>query len=265
LRDSWRAGIDAAEAANGGVRRYWEREPCGTAPAIVDGAARHSREWFERVEDYRYRMEPFIHAIAQFTRHHGKRVLEVGVGAGTDFLQWARAGARCHGVDLTDAAVETTRARLALYGFDRPVERVDAERLPFADGSFDAVYSWGVIHHSADPARVVREIHRVLGPGGSFIGMLYARRSVVALRLWVRYALRAGRPWRSLADVVARHVESQGTRAYTPAELRALFGEFARVSLRQLLTPYDVAGWPGWLARRLPDSLGWFIAVTARK
>jgi ubiquinone/menaquinone biosynthesis C-methylase UbiE len=247
------------------VRTYWEGEPCGTSPQIVGDLAPMSPEWFERIEEHRYAVEPFIHSIAQFTRHRGKRLLEVGVGAGTDHLQWARAGALCHGVDLTDAAIETTRARLAHYGLASQLRRVDAERLPFEDGSFDVVYSWGVIHHAERPEGVVAEIHRVLRPGGTFVGMLYSRRSLVGLRFWLKFGLLAGRPLRSFADVIWHHMESIGTRAYTRRELRALFGAFGSVQTIPLLTPYDTASLPGWLAHLLPDALGWFIAVRAIK
>src|SRR5205085_1465488 len=82
----------------------------------------------------------------------------------SDHLQWARAGCLCHGVDLTDAAIETTRAHLALHGLSSDLRRVDAETLPFDDASFDIVWSWGVIHHSEHPERIIAEIRRVLRP-----------------------------------------------------------------------------------------------------
>lgn len=247
------------------VRAYWEGTPCGTIPEIVGEADPLSRDWFERVEAHRYAVEPFIHSIAQFTRYRGKRVLEVGVGAGTDHLQWARAGAECHGVDLTEAAIRITRARLAEYGLASQLQRLNAEQLPYPDASFDLVYSWGVIHHAESPERVIAEIRRVLKPGGQFIGMLYSRRSLVGLRLWLKNALLAGRPWRSLADVIWHHMESTGTRAYTEAELRAMFGSYSSAHTIALLTPYDTARLPLWLARLLPNSLGWFIAVRATR
>lgn len=246
---------------NDDVRAFWEREPCGTSEAITAGAAPMTREWFERVESYRYAMEPFIHSVAQFTRHRGRRVLEVGVGAGTDHLQWARAGAECYGVDLTDAAIETTRRRLETYGLQSTLRRVDAEVLPFADAHFDVVYSWGVVHHSEHPERIVAEIHRVLKPGGYFIGMLYGRRSLLVAKMWLRHALLRGRPWRSPADVVWHHMESIGTRSYTQAELRELFSAFAHVQVIPLLTPYDTKGVPRVLSALIPDSWGWFLAL----
>jgi SAM-dependent methyltransferase len=250
---------------NKDVRAFWEQEPCGTAPAIVGAVPSHTREWFEQVERYRYEVEPFIHAVAQFTRHRGKRMLEVGVGAGTDHLQWARAGCDCYGVDLTDAGIETTRERLALYGLHSTLRRVDAETLPFDDGYFDLVYSWGVIHHSAHPERIVAEITRVLRPGGTFIGMLYGRRSVTALLLWLRRAAMVGRPWRTPSDVIWHHVESVGTKAYTQRELHDLFSPFVSVTTTPILALSDRDRLPSWITQFYPARWGWFIAVQATR
>lgn len=247
------------------VRRYWEREPCGTSPSLIGESTAYTREWFSAIEERRYELEPFIHAVAQFTRHHGKKVLEVGVGAGTDHLQWARAGAQCYGVDLTDAAIETTERRLAAYGFDSSLQRIDAELLPFADDTFDVIYSWGVIHHAEHPERIIHEIHRVLKPGGLFIGMMYGRRSVQAFRLWLRHALLKGRPFRSVKDVLWHHMESVGTKAYTVPELRLMFREFRGFRAAPIITPYDRHWLPGWLANMLPARLGWFITLKVLK
>lgn len=247
------------------VRAFWEQEPCGTDQGIVGNLEPLSREWFEQIEEYRYSVEPFIHSTAQFTRHHGKTMLEVGVGAGTDHLQWARAGCDCHGVDLTDAAIKTTRARFALYGQQTALQRFDAETLPYPDVTFDLVYSWGVIHHSEDPARIVAEIHRVLKPGGRFIGMVYGRRSPAVFKLWVRHGLLRGRPWRSFADIVWNHVESIGTKAYTPVEVIRLLGSFSSLAVTPIMTSYDLNSWPAWIGRLFPERWGWFIIFDAIK
>jgi ubiquinone/menaquinone biosynthesis C-methylase UbiE len=191
--------------------------------------------------------------------------LEVGVGAGTDHLQWARAGAVCYGVDLTDRAIETTRAHLALYGYHSALQRIDAEELPFPDDTFDIVYSWGVIHHSARPERIVHEIRRVLKPSGTFLGMMYGCRSIVMLKLWIKFGLLRGKPWRSVSDLVASHMESPGTKAYTASEVKALFSSFRSCETRALLTPYDSNKLPAWIVRLLPDAWGWFISIKAEK
>lgn len=256
------AGTDST-VQNAAVRSYWEHEPCGTAQWVVGDLPTRSAEWFHTVEQTRYEQEPMVHSVAQFTRWAGKRVLEIGVGAGADHLQFARAGADLHGVDLTDAAIDTTRAHLALHGLTSDLRRVDAERLPFPDGHFDVVYSWGVIHHAEHPERIIAEVHRVLRPGGVFIGMLYARRSVVALKLWARNGLMRGQPLRTLSDVVACHMESPGTKAYTQAEVRALFNRFTSCSTRRFATVWDRSRFPSAMGALIPDSLGWFIGIEA--
>jgi SAM-dependent methyltransferase len=242
------------------VREYWQAEPCGTS--TVD-AEPNTAEFFAAVERRRYELEPFIPGFAEFDRWRGKRVLEVGVGLGTDFVQFGRGGALLSGIDLTQASVDAVKQRLLLEGIDADLRVADAEDLPFQSGEFDLVYSWGVLHHTPAPERALAEIRRVLRPGGEARIMLYSRRSWVAFGLWARYALLALRPWESLADVVAKHMESAGTKAYTGPELRHLFSGFSSVEVRKFLTPYDrrVAG-P--LTRVTGDRLGWFAGVSAR-
>jgi ubiquinone/menaquinone biosynthesis C-methylase UbiE len=244
------------------------------ALAMTTGTGEAVRSWWEdswkgatdaRDEEYRYRMEPFIHSVAQFTRHHGRELLEIGVGSGIDHLQWARAGAHCHGIDITAEAIEQTSARLAAEGLTSDLRLGDAEVLPFPDASFDVVYSWGVIHHADHPQRVIGEVHRVLRPGGRFIGMLYERHSAVAAKLWVKHALLRFRPRMSLAEVLALHMESPGTKAYTVQELRATFEHFRTSEFQHLVTPYDKSHMPRIVGSMMPDRFGWFIAIRAQK
>lgn len=251
------------------VQAYWNGGngygPCGTDAEIVGSNPKFSKEWFEAIENHRYKVEPFIHSIAQFTRHRGKRVLEIGVGAGTDHLQWARVGTDLYGVDITEAGIETTKKRLEVYELSSTLQRIDAETLPFPDEFFDVVYSWGVIHHSEHPESIIKEIKRVLQPSGEFYGMLYQRPSLTTLRVWVKHALLKGRPFRSLSDVLFNHVESIGTKAYTKHEVRKLYSDFSRIKITPLLTESDTNKLPRWLINMLPDSIGWFLGVRASK
>jgi ubiquinone/menaquinone biosynthesis C-methylase UbiE len=247
------------------VRSYWEADACGTSEEIVGDLRENTHEWFTQIEEHRYRVEPFIHSVAQFTRSRGKKILEIGVGAGTDHLQWARAGAETYGVDLTDQAIETTRAHLKIHGLESNLQRIDAEVLPFEDETFDLVYSWGVIHHSEHPEKIIAEINRVLKPNGRFVGMLYARYSLSVIRLWIKYALLTGKPWRSLSNVLYHHQESIGTKAYTVRELQKLFREFSSVSAWKIITPHDTHRLPTWIAKYMPNAWGWFIALRVTK
>jgi SAM-dependent methyltransferase len=249
------------------VQEFWERDPCGTKDATLPTG---TREFFEEVERQRFEGDEFMFDVAGFDRWSGRKVLEVGCGLGTDLLQFARGGAAVHAIDLTESAVALTRKRLALYGFSGVLAVSDAERLPFSSDSFDMVYSWGVIHHTPDPGAAAREIVRVCKPGGSVLVMVYHRHSLFALQAWVIFGLLNGKPWRSLTDVIAGHVESPGTQAYTFAEARDLFSGLEHVRARAIVTRYDARlgrrrFLPAWLRGTLPSRWGWFLAVTGTK
>jgi SAM-dependent methyltransferase len=201
------------------VRQFWNQQSCDTQ---VAGSAKFSREYFEEIENFRYRDQPFIHSFAQFTRYRGRRVLEVGFGAGTDFIQWLRAGAEASGIDLTPEALENLSRRIEIYHLPKPEQICvgDAENLPFAPDSFDLGYSFGVLHHSPDTVRAIGELVRVIRPGGELKIMLYNRHSIYVVNQWIKHALLKGRPWTSLSQVIFNHLESIGTKAYTRHELR---------------------------------------------
>src|SRR2546421_2284268 len=170
------------------VRAFWQTHPCGTK---FSAAEIGTREFFERIEAHRYEKEWHIPEAADFASAGGLRVLEIGCGMGTDGAQFAQAGAVYTGVDLTDAAIELARKRFELSGLQGNFQVADAENLKFPDESFDLVYSHGVLHHTPDTARAVREIHRVLKPGGRAIVMLYHRGSY-NYRVGIRVLRRAG-------------------------------------------------------------------------
>jgi SAM-dependent methyltransferase len=79
------------------------------------------------------------------------------------------------GIDLTEAAAEMTKKRFEQFGIPGAVMQMDAEEMSFADGSFDFIWSWGVIHHSAYTRRLLKAMHRVLRPGGTATVMVYHR------------------------------------------------------------------------------------------
>jgi SAM-dependent methyltransferase len=260
------------------VQAFWDRASCGEELLLSEHEAAYDKQAEER-----YRLEPYIPGFADFPAAWGRAVLEIGVGLGADHEQFARAGAVLHGVDLTPRAVKHTTRRLAAQGLKSQLFVADAENLPFPDGSFDIVYSWGVIHHSPDTPKAVSEIYRVLKPGGVCKVMIYHTYSMVGYMLWVRYALLTLR-WRlSLADIYSRYLESPGTKAYTHDEAYRLFEVFSDVNVWSVLTHGDLltsgAGqrhrgallsfarliWPRWVIRRLLPHQGLFLMISARK
>jgi len=165
---------DANQNRKERVRAFWQANPCGVKFADAEPG---TRRFYELVEAHRYKKEWHIPSAADFAAARGLKILEIGCGLGTDGAQFAKAGADYTGVDLTAAAVELARRRFELFDLPGKFQTADAEKLDFDDESFDLVYSHGVLHHTPDTAKAVREIHRVLRPGGRAIVMLYHRNS----------------------------------------------------------------------------------------
>src|SRR2546423_1560758 len=248
------------------VRAFWQTHPCGTK---FSAAEIGTRNFYERVEAHRYEKEWHIPEAADFAGADGLRVLEIGCGMGTDGAQFAQAGAVYTGVDLTDAAIKLARKRFELSGLPGNFQVADAENLKFPDESFDLVYSHGVLHHTPDTAQAVREIHRVLKPGGRAIVMLYHRDSYnyrVGIRVLRRagagllkteagiklvnlltgeavedlheraVAMRANTNGNSSADeLLNQSTDGAGNplaRVYSRKEARELFNDFSRIELK---------------------------------
>ncbi len=219
------------------VKEHWEAESCGAR--YGEGQAER-REFFAQIEAERYRQDYMIKDFAYFESAKGKKVLEVGLGTGTDFMQWCRAGADVTGRDLTEAAVAYVKERLALEGFQADVRTGDAEALDLPSDTFDIYYSWGVLHHTADPEKAFAEAHRVLKPGGRLKIMVYHYHSIATLLVWLAHGplrLNFKGPRACFFD----HVESPGTKVYTRKEIFAALAKLFPAESIELQT-YLAAG-----------------------
>jgi len=220
----------SAPVLKSAVAEFWNAEPCGTRylTSSFDFDA-HAAE--------RYRLEPYIPDFAQFSSSAGLRVLEIGVGMGADYSRWLQAGARATGIDLSTESLARAALRCRRMGLQADLRQGDAENLPFADSTFDVVYSYGVLHHSPDTARCIAEAWRVLKPGGSARIMLYHHPSLTGLMLWLRYGI-----WRvqSVRRCVFERLESPGTKTFTKDEALALMVKFDDVHVRQVFSPGDL-------------------------
>ena len=159
------------------VKEFWNSNPCQSDLSSEE----NRRRYFEEISRNRFgRREWHVPTVAAFKTYRGKDVLEIGCSIATDGLEFARSGANYTGVDLTPKAIEMARERFELFERAGPIRSCECGRaIPFPDASFDHVYSFGVIHHSPVPERIVREIHRVLRPRAARLTvMLYNRSSI---------------------------------------------------------------------------------------
>jgi len=211
------------------VRDYWDARPCNV---------RHSRapvgtpEYFTEVRRRKYAAEPHIPGFAEFDRWQGRRVLEIGCGIGAAAVGFAQAGAEYMGVELSSESARLARRHLETAGpYSGPMPRVVVANAEdgIPDGPWDLVYSFGVLHHTPHPERVVAHVRQHLASGGEFRLMLYAANS------WKRVMIDAG------FDQPEAQRGCPLARTYTRDEIRRLLAAFTIDELRQAhIFPYRV-------------------------
>jgi len=200
------------------ITKFWDKKPCGSQTSVFILPI----AYFQETEDYRYRMMPFIKGFAQFEKYRGKMVLEIGIGIGCDFAQWVKNGALAYGIDASSESVELTRKRLKAYNLRVvDIQVADAQQLPYKDNLFDAVYSWGVLHHVPDTKGAISEAIRVCKVGGEIKLMLYNRSSIHVYLFWIYNNLRGNFP-KSLKRSFYEDFESIGTKVFTQKEIVAM-------------------------------------------
>lgn len=156
------------------VSAFWSTEACGTH-FVRDFA--DEKEFYQKFREYRYRTEWHLPLLVPFAEARGKKVLEIGTGNGADGAMFALNGADYTGLDLTETALAATRRHFEILSLAGSFQCGNAESLPFADNSFDWVYSHGVLHHTPNTQRTIDEVYRVLKAGGRAIVMLYHKHS----------------------------------------------------------------------------------------
>jgi ubiquinone/menaquinone biosynthesis C-methylase UbiE len=263
----------------GKVKDFWNEASCGE-DLYLKG---FDKQDYIDHSSIRYQLEPEILSFGQFKSFEGKKTLEIGVGLGSDHQKLAENGAVLTGIDLTPRAINHTKRRFELMGLNSNLQIADAENLPFEDNSFDAVYSWGVLHHSPDTQKAVNEVYRVLKSGGLAKIMIYNKYSLIGYMLWARYALLKFKPFKSLNAIYSDHLESPGTKAYSYDEAKSLFSKFDIDSIDSPLTHADLLTsevgqkhrggylsiakkiWPRWFFKAFMKKNGLFLFVTLTK
>jgi ubiquinone/menaquinone biosynthesis C-methylase UbiE len=209
----------------------WTADPCG----IIEGEP-GTRDYFVRLIAARDRYvlnaadEQWMAELIDYRGSAGLKVLDVGCGQGIDLFRYASAGAEATGIDLTPRHCELARAHLEAMGVAALVIEGDAEAMPFPDASFDRVSSNGVLHHTPDMAAALREIRRVVKPGGRITVIVYHRDSAF---YWLSKVLHEGLLKRrlvgeSLGDILAE-VEVSSINA------KPLVNVYSRRRLRQMM------------------------------
>lgn len=221
-------------ADNTQVRDYWNAH---IHDLDISAHAPGSREFFADLEQYHFEKLHHLPRLIDFAAYRGKRVLDVGCGAGTDLARFAKGGAVVTGVDISPSAVALARQNFAQQGLVADLREADGERLPFADGEFDFVFAHGVVQYTGTDQALVDECRRVLKPGGTAVFQVYNRIS------WLHGLSK-------VMKVPLEHEDAPVLTRYSAGEFRALLTAFRSVRLVEERFPVKSrlhGGWKGTL------------------
>jgi SAM-dependent methyltransferase len=249
------------------VKNFWDSRPCNVRHSSKPVG---STEYFDEVEKKKFFVEPHIKSFSQFNLWNGKKVLEIGCGLATAGVNFARYGADYTGVELSKESLELAKKRFEVYGLQGNFYEGNAENLSdfLPKEKYHLVYSWGVIHHTPHPEKVIRQIKNYLHKNGQFKLMLYASNS------WKNYMIGAG------LDQPEAQYGCPIAYTYTEDEIIELLGDdFVVTNMeRDHIFPYQIEPYkqgkyvkqpwfecmPDEMFEILEKKLGWHILITAK-
>jgi len=248
------------------VKKFWNERPCNIRHSKKELG---TKEYFDEVEKKRYTAEPHIFDFADFKSWSGKKVLEVGCGMATDGINFARHGAEYSGTDLSIESLSLAKKRFEVYNEKGKFYFGNSEELssfvPVED--YDLIYSFGVIHHSPYPKKIIFEIKKYMNKNSVLKIMLYANQS------WKNYMIDAG------FDQPEAQYGCPIANSYTEEEVATLLEGFDIISIDQNhIFPYQIEPYkegrfekqpwfevmPDEIFNVLKKKLGWHLLITAK-
>ena len=249
------------------VKKFWNDRPCNV---------RHSNkevgtlEYFNEVSDKKFFVEPHILDFTDFTSWEGKKVLEVGCGLATAGIEFANAGADYTGVELSEESLALARQRFDVSSRTARFYSGNAEELSsfVPVENYDLIYSFGVIHHSPHPEKILSEIKKYMNEDSTLKIMLYAKDS------WKNYMISIG------LDQPEAQYGCPVAYTYTEEEIHELLDDhFDVVSIeRDHIFPYQIEPYkkgeyvkqpwfeamPQEMFDVLEKKIGWHLLITAK-
>ena len=267
------------------VKTYWNSRPCNLKHSTKTIG---TKEYFNEVEKRKFFVEPHLVQFADFPSVKGQTIMEIGCGLGTTMVNFAKAGAKkITAIDLSDASIYLAKQNAEVNGVNEIVDfyNVDAEELSQHSPKeyYDLIFSFGVIHHSPHPEKILKEVHKFLSPNGKLKIMLYHRYSWKVFWIVMKYG--KCQFWK-LSKLVAKHSEAQTgcpiTYIYSKKEATRLLNsagfKITHIEVDHIF-PYKISEYvkyqyvkewyfrwmPKKLFRYLGKKIGWYLCITAIK
>ena len=248
------------------VKKFWNDRPCNIKHSSKELG---TIEYFDEVELKKFRVEPHIIKFTEFPQWKNKKVLEVGCGLGTVGINFALNGADYTGVELSKESLEIAKKRFEVYNQSGKFYLGNAEELSsFVHiETYDLIYSFGVIHHSPHPEKIISEIKKYMNENSVLKIMLYAKDS------WKNYMIDAG------LDQPEAQYGCPIANTYTKQDVVELLDGYEVLSIEQdHIFPYQIEPYkngkyikqpwfdamPIGMFETLEKNLGWHLLITAK-
>jgi SAM-dependent methyltransferase len=246
------------------VRSYWNEH---IHDLEISREAPGSRAFFADLDQYHFEKLHHLLRLVDFDGYRGKRVLDVGCGAGTDLARFAKGGAIVSGVDISPSAIALARQNFSQQGLEADLREADGEHLPYDDGTFDLVFAHGVVQYTPNSRALVEECRRVLKPGCDAIFQVYNRIS------WLNALSK-------VMKVPLEHEDAPVLGRYSASEFRAMLTGFREIRIVEERFPVKSrlhGGWKGFafntmfvgtfnaLPRSLVRRFGWHLLAFCQK
>jgi len=214
------------------IQEFWTKNVPGF-DVISKDYSPEQKEFYLAVDKHRYKYDSYILPLLESFVKEGDNVLEIGCGLGSDSRQIARKGGSIISLDLSFNNACLTKKGAKLLGLDKNRAVCgDAENLPFKDNAFDAVYSFGVLHHTPNTKKAIDEIYRIIKPNGKCLVMLYHKGYAYYLLLLIYIPLFVKGKLRGNLDVfTSKYDHTPLSKMYSKKETRALFRKFRNLGI----------------------------------
>lgn len=224
---------------------YWTKNPIHS---LEFSQKPEDKSYFDLIDHIRWSENEFYTKADFYDLPGGPdtRLLDAGCGIGVFTRFYASRGFSVTAFDLTDTALKITKKSLELNNLKADIYQGSVEALPFDDNSFDYIVSNGVIHHTPDDKRAMREFYRVLKPGGKASIAVYYKNWLLDQSFWLitRFFLPLLiKPMKGREKILKCKTSEEFARAYdgndtpiakmyTEKEVHDLFDSFSVLKLR---------------------------------
>lgn len=249
-----------------GVKEFWDKGPCNINHS---NKPIYTKEYFDEVEEKKFFVESHIIDFTKFSSWKNKNVLEIGCGIGTAAINFARNGSNYTAVELSNVSLDITKKRFGVYGLSGSFYCGNAEYLTnfLPIKTYDLIYSFGVIHHSPNPSKIIKNIRQYADENSVIKIMLYAKHS------WKKIMID------NELDQYEAYAECPIATTYTYNDVVELLRGFKIIEFEQThIFPYKINEYkqnkyvkqpwfenmPRNMFKALEKKLGWHLLITAK-